>query len=253
MLEGVPAHEIAGIPEQIARELVTAHQIAPEWHVRMQAAFQANMDNAVSKTVNMPASAAVGEVDQVFRLAYASRCKGITVYVDGSRANQSFAGVKPATPMATSAMRPRGRTTWGQTQKFRMACGTLYVTVNHDEKGLFEVFANLGKGGGCAAQSEATCRMASTALRSGVDPRQIVEQLRGIRCLSTARARATALRRTSFHARMRSRKLLRKRWAWRAIPSHRRFRPACGEKLNVRQGAPCAPAVTASAGRLASS
>ena len=82
------------------------------------------------------------------------------------------------------AVRPRVRTTEGSTTKFRMGCGTLFVTVNNDEHGLCEVFANLGKAGGCPAQSEATCRAVSVALRCGVKPEILIEQLRGIRCLS---------------------------------------------------------------------
>ena len=65
-----------------------------------------------------------------------------------------------------------------------MGCGTLFVTVNNDEHGLCEVFANLGKAGGCPAQSEATCRAVSVALRCGVKPQVLIEQLKGIRCLS---------------------------------------------------------------------
>jgi len=79
--------------------------------------------------------------------------------------------------------------TIGETYKFRMGCGTLFVSVNRDDNGLCEVFANLGKAGGCPSQSEATCRAVSTALRSGVEPKELIEQLRGIRCLSTATAR----------------------------------------------------------------
>jgi len=191
MLDGAPARDIPGIPRNLAEVLVTAHQIAPEWHVEMQAAFQANTDNAVSKTVNLPATATVRDVDRIFRMAFAKRCKGITVYRDGSRAGQTFSGAKALPPGtgASGAPRPRGRVTSGQTFKFRMGCGTLFVTVNRDEKGLCEVFANLGKAGGCPSQSEGTCRAVSAALRSGVDPKVLVEQLRGIRCLSTARAK----------------------------------------------------------------
>ena len=87
--------------------------------------------------------------------------------------------------------RPRPRKTEGQTFKHRMGCGTLFITVNRDGSGLAEVFGNLGKAGGCPAQSEATCRAVSVALRSGVDPNVLVEQLRGIRCLSTIAARKT--------------------------------------------------------------
>ena len=70
-----------------------------------------------------------------------------------------------------------------------MGCGTLFTTVNRDEAGLCEVFAALGKAGGCPSQSEATCRVLSVALRSGVDPAVLIEQLKGIRCLSTCLAR----------------------------------------------------------------
>ena len=85
--------------------------------------------------------------------------------------------------------RPRPRTTTGTTSKVRMGCGTLFVTVNKDEKGICEVFANLGKAGGCPSQSEATCRAVSAALRFGVDPAVMVDQLSGIRFLSAAVAR----------------------------------------------------------------
>jgi ribonucleoside-diphosphate reductase alpha chain len=191
--EGLPPEKIPGLPKSLAKVLVTAHQVAPEWHVRIQAAFQKHIDNAVSKTVNLPASATIEDVDKVFRMAFELGCKGITVYRDGSRKNQTLSG--PASGgsagMAGISPRSRGRVTKGKTLKFRMGCGTLFVTVNQDEQGLCEVFANLGKAGGCPSQSEATCRVVSAALRSGVAPKVLVEQLRGIRCLSTVLARKT--------------------------------------------------------------
>ena len=192
LVEGAPAREIRGIPEHVAEVLVTAHAISPEWHIRMQAAFQENVDNAVAKTVNLPANAGVDEVDKVFRMAFKLRCKGVTVYRDGSRDGQTLSGAKPPVPStgAGNSPRPRQRVTKGKTFKFRMGCGTLFVTVNQDEHGLCEVFGNLGKAGGCPSQSEATCRIISMALRSGVDADELVEQLRGIRCLSTAHAKS---------------------------------------------------------------
>ena len=192
LLEGTPASEIKSIPSRIADTLVTAHQVTPDWHVRIQAAFQEFTDNAVSKTVNLPGETAVDVVDRTFRWAFSLGCKGITVYRDGSRQGQTFS--KPLrsnspTSIISGHPRKRGRVTFGKTFKFRMGCGTLFVTVNQDEVGLCEVFANLGKAGGCPSQSEATCRVVSTALRSGVDAAELIEQLSGIRCLSAAQAR----------------------------------------------------------------
>lgn len=139
----------------------------------------------------MRANATVEDVDKVFRLAFDLGCKGTTVYRDGTRQGQTLSATprgrdSTITPIGTP--RPRCRVTTGETYKFRMGCGTLFVTVNSDDNGLCEVFANLGKAGGCPSQSEATCRMVSTALRSGVDAEELIEQLGGIRCLSAARA-----------------------------------------------------------------
>jgi len=191
LMAGADIRDIPGFPENLAEVLVTAHKIAPEWHVRIQAAFQTNIDNAVSKTVNLPASATVEDVSKIFQLAYDLNCKGVTVYRDSSRDKQVLSAAQlPEEPNEVSlGPRPRTRVTTGKTSKFRMGCGTLFVTVNKDEKGICEVFANLGKAGGCPSQSEATCRAISTALRSGVDSKVIIDQLSGIRCLSTAVAR----------------------------------------------------------------
>ena len=192
LLEGKPPTDVPGFPRQLAEALVTAHEVPPEWHVRIQAAFQQHIDNAVSKTVNLPAGATVEDVDRIFRLAHALGCKGTTVYRDGARQGQTLsspASVDEAPRRAAAMPRSRSRVTTGRTSKSRMGCGTLFTTANRDEAGLCEVFAALGKAGGCPSQSEATCRAPSVALRSGVAPAALIEQLKGIRCLSTCLAR----------------------------------------------------------------
>jgi ribonucleoside-diphosphate reductase alpha chain len=160
----------------------------------MQAAFQRFTDNAVSKTVNFPEGANPDDVREVYTLAYREGCKGVTIYRYGSREAQvlSFSGAKHVEAGApardhTRAPRPRPTRTYGATERVNTGCGNLYVTINEDEHGLCEVFTAMGKAGGCAAsQLEATGRLISIALRTGINPRSIIKHLRGIRCPSPA-------------------------------------------------------------------
>jgi len=191
------ARHIEELPEDMRLVFATAHDISPEWHIRTQGVFQKYIDNAVSKTVNFPGSATVEDIRKVYDLAYELGCKGVTVYRDGSRDNQVLqkpqAEQKKTEETETVEVfralspRPRHEVTWGATRKMNTGCGSLYVTINEDEHGIFEVFAAMGKGGGCAAsQTEAIGRLISLAIRSGVDREQIVKQLKGVRCPNQA-------------------------------------------------------------------
>jgi ribonucleoside-diphosphate reductase alpha chain len=191
--EGTIAH-IAEIPEDIRRVFVCAHDITPIYHTKMQAAFQRHTDNAVSKTVNFPHSATRQDVADVYLLSYHEGCKGVTIYRDGSRDSQVLNIGKVSGKEAPAGMhpgpitpRPRPVITQGFTERVKIGCGNLYITVNYDENGICEVFTSTGKAGGCPSQSEATARLVSVALRSGISVEEIYDQLRGIRCPSTIR------------------------------------------------------------------
>ena len=242
------------VPEDVQRVFMTAHDIAPEWHVKMQAAFQEHVDSAISKTTNFAHEATRDDVRRIYEQAFAAGCKGVTVYRDGSRpfqvlstgktgsesaetdtvatAEQVAAAVAEATEdlrgqlaatientglleqqladtraelhkarvelegwqraseeqdqvaRAKRHKRQRPSMLKGRTVKMNSPLGDLYVTINEDEMGRpFEVFCTLGKAGGAAmADSEATGRLISLALRSGVPITAIKEQLRGISC-----------------------------------------------------------------------
>ncbi len=182
-IQGLPE-----IPEDVRRIFVTAHDITPENHIRMQCAFQKHTDNAVSKTVNFSRTASVEEVEKVYRLAYTLGCKGVTIYRDGSRDKQVLSTGKTEEKSAPQEerkiyKRERPRALHGWTYEMLTGCGPIYITINEDKAGLFELFTTMGKAGGCAAsQCEAIGRMVSLAWRSGVQARQVVKQLLGISC-----------------------------------------------------------------------
>lgn len=191
---------IAEIPEDIRRLFVASHDILPEEHVRIQAAFQNHCDNAVSKTVNFPHDSTAQGIEKVYFLAYELGCKGVTVFRDRcrdtqvlnivhkqkagtSQAKKGIKGIIKITPDSTIEITPRkrGKITFGATEKTITSDGTLYVTINQDEHGLCEVFTNIGKhGSDVAAWSEAVGRLISLCLRSGISLKSIIRQLRGI-------------------------------------------------------------------------
>lgn len=192
--DGTPLHDIKEIPEDVKKVFVTAHDIDPEWHVRMQAAFQKYVHNATSKTINFPHEATLEDVRQAYVVAFDLGCKGITIYRDNSREEQVLnigraeqkKDVAVAGGKKEIAPRPRPEVTIGTTTKVATGCGNLYITINVDEEGKpFELFTQMGKAGGCAAsQLEALGRLVSLGFRSGIEVKSIIEQLRNIRCPS---------------------------------------------------------------------
>ena len=191
LADGGSVQDREDVPDWAKGVFVTASDISPEWHVRMQAAFQESVDSGISKTINFPNSATEEDVRTAYLMAWELECKGITVYRAGSReAEVLTAGAAQKQPSAESAAEPglaprqRPEEVRGVTERVRTGHGNIYVTVNFDHDGRpFEVFTTLGKAGGCdSAQLEAISRLISLALRSGIDTHRIVEQLRGITC-----------------------------------------------------------------------
>ena len=172
------------IPEEIREVFVTAHDVSPKWHIRMQAAFQKHTDNAVSKTVNLPHDATVEDVRKVYNLAYDLGCKGVTIYRDGSKENQVLSFTRKQEKVDSgfmTAVKERPETLAGFTTKMKTGYGYLYVTVTEFDGQPFEVFATIGKSGrSTTAKTEAIGRLVSLALRSGVKVDKIIHQLKGI-------------------------------------------------------------------------
>lgn len=170
-----------------------AREEVHDFHVPSNNTFVAN--GFVShNTINLPREATVEDVKKAYLLAVDLHCKGITVYRDGSREDQVLnigisetekpKEVRVEVPAEPAALRPRARpdVITGRTQKILTGYGALYVTVNEDDKGLFEVFAQIGRGGGYTASfTEGLARLVSLCLRSGVPVDEIIDQLEGIR------------------------------------------------------------------------
>jgi len=168
------------LPEDIKRVFVTSHDISYDWHVKIQAAFQEHIHNAVSKTINFPNDATREDIREAYLLAYRLKCKGITVFRDGCIDEQVLTKV-----VDTKKQFVRDNYLYGVTFKKKTGCGSLYVTINSVDKKPLEVFVTAGKAGGCfSSQTEAIGRLISGWLREGGQLEEIIKQLKGIKCNS---------------------------------------------------------------------
>ena len=183
--------KLFGNDKSLPDYVMTAHDIDPFFRVKMQGAVQKYIDSSISSTVNLPEDTSRETVADIYMTAYKALLKGITVYREGSREGILITDKKTDTEKknkqkqiqsrSNSDPRIRPSITYGETKRIRTGEGTLYITVNEDENGLCEVFTAIGKAGGhAAAQSEAISRLISLSLRSGVNPKAIVKQLKGI-------------------------------------------------------------------------
>ncbi len=199
---------------QLPPVFITSHDIKAEMRVRMQAAIQKHIDSCISSTVNLPADITPEEVERIYFLSWKLGCKSITVYREGSREGilvteeawkknekevvTEDEGTQKPPPNPISSLRPlltesdltsmpnvkplkRPQYLQGFTEVIKTGYGNLYVTVNTYEGRPFEVFVQIGKSGYTTmADAEAIGRLASLALRSGINVKDVVEQLEGI-------------------------------------------------------------------------
>jgi len=174
---------VRGVPEEIARIFKGAQDISPEDHILMQAEVQKYVDNAVSKTINLPSHAAVEDIDRCYRMAYGLNLKGITVFRDGSKKGTVAVGQKEESGERPALRRgeilPRPVSAHGVTHRLDSGCGKIYLTVNYQPRSgeILETFITTGSDGGCLIYTEATSRLISLAIRGGIPVDQIIEQL----------------------------------------------------------------------------
>jgi len=193
---------IEAVPEEVRQIFVVSQDITAEEHVRMQAAMQAFVDNSLSKTCNFPPDATVEDVAKAYMLAWELGCKGLTVYITGSRSKvvletqqtaeskELQAGVPRQIQLWLEGKKPRPQRLDGCTYQITTPLGKAFVTINENGGGAgqpFEVFITSAKAGSeTAAVSEAIGRLISYLLRvaSPVPPRdrlaEVVRQLAGI-------------------------------------------------------------------------
>jgi ribonucleoside-diphosphate reductase alpha chain len=172
------------IPDAIKKVFVISHEISPEYHIKMQAAFQKSVCNAVSKTINFDGKATKDDIDKAFKLAHEENVKGITVYRDGSKEDQVLQTAKSYEKENGNHEIQRPDKLIGLSYRYDTGCGGLFITINETADGVpFELFATLGKSGGCPkASMEGIGRMVSLAFRNGIKPEKIIKQLLSIGC-----------------------------------------------------------------------
>lgn len=187
---------IKEIPEDIQKLFTTTFDVSTKQHIQIQAAFQKHVDNAVSKTINMPEEATVEEIRRAYIDAWHLKLKGVTIYRDKSKEIQvletgkkeikeekgKLKEEKMQIQQKEERRRERSEVVIGKTVKVKTPIGTAFVTLNYDDKGPRETFINVGKSGSdISADSEAIGRLLSLCLSYNIPLREITDQLKGIK------------------------------------------------------------------------
>ena len=182
------------------KEIQWSKTIDPMNRIDVQAQWQIYIDASISSTVNLPNITTVEEVENLYRYAYDTGCKGLTIFRDGC-ARTAILSSTPEEPKEQpqenklDSIYPITRADMGDrlegaTYVRQTACGKLYVTINTNEKGeLVEVFIDPSKSGGCLANVEVIGRLCSTMLRAGVAVEAVIDSAKGVKCSSCARSK----------------------------------------------------------------
>ena len=176
-IRGIPE-----IPERVQKLFPTAHDISVEYHIRMQAAFQKHMDNAVSKTINMASTATVEDVKKAYLLSYELGCKGITIYRDGCKSQQVL-NINSAEDKAQE--KKKSRKPFGVASEYYQITtgyGPLHIHINYDEGGPYQVFTNIPPlGTEISGLTSLMGILLSKYLDAGGDPESVLKHLNSIK------------------------------------------------------------------------
>ena len=191
------------LPEWFA----TSSDIAPKDRIAMQAVWQNSIDASISSTINLPETATVEDVKDIYMTAWEMGLKGVTVFrsgckrtgiltTDSKESATSTDEIKtPKYNYITPVSRKTIGTTHGDTYCKKCACGTLYITLNRDDEGnVVESFIHTSKGGICQANTSAVNRLVSLCMRSGVKTDEIIDQLKGITCGACTKAMSNGIK-----------------------------------------------------------
>ena len=183
---------------------VTSSDISPRDRIAMQAVWQNSIDASISSTINLPETATVEDVKDIYMTAWEMGLKGVTVFRNGCKRTgilttesktSTDESEAPKYNYITPVSRKSIGTTHGNTYCKKCACGTLYITLNRDDDGnVVESFIHTSKGGICQANTSAVNRLVSLCMRSGVKTDEIIDQLKGITCGACTKAMSNGIK-----------------------------------------------------------